>query len=425
MKLDIGGKVFETEERQSILTALTFLGYESDMLRDRPLAAKIGGEIFNLRYAPKVDCSIHLLRYSENMGRRVYERTLEFTLILGMRRLFPKARIQVRYSLGPGLYMAVENGDKIFDEACVLQLESEMRRLVRQALPLERKRIPIGEAVAFFEADGQTDKANLLRWRKFDYFDVYQADGYMDYFYGEMTPDTSYVDVFRLKYIKNNELIMLLPRNDAPDVPSDYLMLPKLNHVLKQSDDWGKLMACDTVNELNIRIKNGSIRELIRVNEALHARAYSDLADQIVARKAKAVLVAGPSSSGKTTSAHRMATQLRVMGFDPQLISLDDYYLDREKTEKGPDGQYDLENINALDIPRFQQDLELLLQGQEVEIPKYNFKMDCREESGRKIQLQENQQLIIEGIHGLNPIMIPKKVDNSRCSGYTSAPSPR
>ncbi len=414
MKLDIDGKVFETQERQSILVALKVLGYESDSLRDRPLAAKIGGEIFSLQYAPKTDCSIHLLRYHEDLGRRVYERTLEFTMILCIRRLFPKAKVRVRYSLGPGLYMSVENGAEVFNESCVLQLEGEMRRLVRQALPLERKRIPIEEALAFYEADGQTDKANLLKWRKFNYFDVYQADGYMDYFYGEMTPDTSYVDIFRLKFVKDNELIMLLPRNDAPDVPSDYLMLPKLNRVLRQSDEWGMLMECATVNELNVRIKNGSIRELIRVNEALHARAYSDLADQIIARKAQVVMVAGPSSSGKTTSAYRIATQLRVMGFNPQLVSLDDYYIDREKTLKGPDGEQDLESIYALDIPRLHHDLELLLNGKEAEIPKFNFQTERREKEGRTIQLHENQQLIIEGIHGLNPLMISKKVDESQ-----------
>ena len=293
MRLDIDGRNCELESGRSILDAVKKEGLDSIMLSDRPLAAQIGGEVFNLRFTPKKDTQIHLLRYGEDMGRRVYERTLQFLFILAMRKEFPRARVCVRYSLGPGLFITVDGMEEPFNEEAALKVETEMRRLVRLKLPLERRRISIKEALSFYEQDGQADKAKLLKWRRFSYFDVYQIDGYMDYFYGEMAPDTSYADVFRVKYIHDGAVVLLMPRSDAPDVPSDYVDLPKLHAVFHQSDEWGKLMECATVNDLNTHIQNGTIRELVRINEALHDRGYADIADKIVQKGAKAVLVAG------------------------------------------------------------------------------------------------------------------------------------
>lgn len=412
MKLDIDGSIFELESGQSILDAVKGLGLDSIMLRDRPLAAQIGGEVFSLRFTPRKDTSVHLLRYGEDMGRRVYERTLQFCFILAMRRLYPEARVQVRYSLGPGLFLTVEGME--FGEDKALEVASEMRRIARQGLPLERRRISIGEAVEFFEKDGQLDKARLLKWREFSYFDVYQADGYMDYFYGEMAPDTSYADVFRVKYIDRGSLLLLMPRQDAPDVTSEYTPSPKLHAVFHQSDEWGKLMRCATVNELNTMVQDGRIRELVRVNEALHERSYGDIADKILKKGAKAVLVAGPSSSGKTTSAHRIATQLRINGCDPVMLSLDDYYLDRDKIPVDENGERDLEAITTLDIPRLSADLAALMRGEEVEVPEFDFPTGRRRERGRLLKLGEDQPMIIEGIHGLNPMLLNEDVDNSK-----------
>ncbi len=423
MNLTIDGIVVSIEQGECILDAVKKLGMDSDSLKLRPLAAQIGGEVFSLRYTPFRDVNIHLLRYGEEMGRRVYERTLEFVLITSARKLFPGARVYVRYSLGPGLYISVEKpqSEAIFTEQDVLDLESEMRRLVRLSLPLERKRLSINDALRHFEEDGQEDKAALLRWRKFSYFDVYSAEGYMDYFYGEMAPSTSYVDVFRIRYL-DGALVMLMPRSDAPDVPSDFKEMPKLANVFLQSDRWGKLMNCDSVNQLNSHVENGTIRELIRVNEALHERSYSEIADKIVAKKARAVMVAGPSSSGKTTSAHRIATQLRVLGQNPVMLSLDNYYLDRDVIPLDEHGERDLEHINTLDIPQFNADLVLLMQGQEVEVPEFDFTTGKRAPHGKRMKLHSDEPLIVEGIHGLNPVLISKNVDpNDVFRVYVSA----
>ena len=419
MKITVDGISTELKHGESLLDAVKKLELDSISLRKRPLAAQIGGEVFSLRYTPFKDVDVHLLRYGEEMGRRVYERTLQFILIAAVRRLFPKARVQVRYSLGPGLYITIDK-DPLLSEEDVLRLESEMRLIIRAALPLERKRLSIDEAISFFEQDGQMDKARLLKWRKFSYFDVYCLGDYKDYFYGEMAPSTEYADVFRLKYMEG-AINMLMPRKDAPDVPSDYTDIAKLASVFRQSDNWGKLMHCDTVNELNTRVENGSIREIVRISEALHEKSYAAIADAIVAKKARAVLVAGPSSSGKTTSANRIATQLRVLAQDPIMLSLDNYYLDRAAIPRAEHGQMALEHINTLDLPRFNHDLAALLRGEEVEVPRFDFMTGKRAPDGIVLSVKQDQPLIIEGIHGLNPLLTKDVPDENIFRVYVSA----
>ncbi len=420
MKITIDGIATELRHGDTLLDAVKKLELDSISLRRRPLAAQIGGEVFSLRYTPFRDAEVHLLRYGEEMGRRVYERTLQFILIAAVRRLFPAARVQVRYSLGPGLYITIEKEPELTEQD-VLRLESEMRLIIRAAEPLVRCRLSIDEATESFEKDGQNDKANLLKWRKFSYFDVYRLWDYQDYFYGEMAPSTDYADVFRLKFV-DGALIMLMPRKDEPDVPSDYVDMAKLASVFRQSDAWGKLMRCDTVNELNTRVENGSIREIVRISEALHEKSYAAIADSIVAKRARAVLVAGPSSSGKTTSANRIATQLRVLGQDPIMLSLDNYYLDRDAIPRDEHGQMDLEHINTLDIPRFNHDLAALLRGEEVEVPRFDFKAGKRAQEGMALSVKTDQPLIIEGIHGLNPLLLTREVpDEAVFRVYVSA----
>ena len=409
MKITADSMVCEIKHGESLLDAVKKLDLDMMSLASRPLAAQIGGEVFSLRYTPFKDVDIHLLNYKEEAGRRVYERTLQFIFIAAVRRLFPAARVCVRYTLGPGLYITIDK-EPALGEQDVLKLEAEMRNIVRAAIPLERKRLDIKDAIDFYERDGQTDKAKLLKWRKFSYFDVYTIGGYMDYFYGEMAPSTDYADVFRLKFVEG----VLMPRSDEPDVPSDYEPLPKLGIVFKQSDDWGKLMHCSTVGELNTLVSTGRIRELVRVSEALHEKSYANIADKIVAHSARAVLVAGPSSSGKTTSANRLATQLRVLGQDPKMLSLDNYYLDRDAIPADENGQKDLEHINTLDIPRFSSDLAALMRGEQVEVPVFDFLTGKRAKEGIVMQLHPDEPLIIEGIHALNPMLLNDDIDRDK-----------
>ena len=233
------------------------------------------------------------------------------------------------------------------------------------------------------------------------------------YYYGETAPSTGYVSLFDLHYLERG-LVMLRPKREAPLEPIAYVPNPKMAAVFKRSDEWGRIMTCSTANELNTRVENGSVRELIRVNEALHEKMFARTADAIIAHGAKAVMLAGPSSSGKTTSANRIATQLRAEGLDPIMISLDNYYCDRRFCPRDEKGELDFEHIEALDIKRFNHDLKLLMAGEEVETPVFDFIDQKPKDRGHVMRCGPDQLMIIEGIHGLNPRMLGDEIDKSR-----------
>jgi len=423
MLLTIDGVQIEARCGETLLELCGRAGLNDEHMAKKPLAAQIGGEVFQLGLVPlrmkdnvptprtaltNAGGVIRLLRYGDDLGRRVYERTLLFVLLLAIRKKFPGARVLVQYSLGPGLYINLDKSPALTEADCEV-LKKECTRIVEADLPLERERLDIGDAVGFFNEDGQVDKVRLLQWRKFSYFDVYRQSGYMDYFYGEMMPSTGYVRVFDLLFLSPG-LVMLMPDHDNPDVSAVYRHSPKLAAVFAQSEEWGRLLHVANVADLNDLAANHRIRELVRVSEALHEKSYAQLADRIVQRGARAVLMAGPSSSGKTTSANRLYTQLRVLGKSPVLISLDDYYLDRDKIAPDEHGEVDLENINTLDIARFRHDLEQLLLGEPAELPLFDFKLGKRAKKGRELTIGPDEPLLIEGIHGLNPALLSPSI---------------
>ena len=409
MNIKIEGKSAELISGKGLYSYISELGLDSDDLRLKPLAAMLGGEIFNLSFVPKRECEFRLIRYSDDEGRRVYERTLRFVLILAVRRLLPSARVIVQYSMGQGVYITIsKEGDGQLTDEDVSMLKKEMEFITSSAFKLYRSRRSINEAVERFSSDGQLDKVKLLSWRNFSYFDLYSCpdySDYVDYFYGEMTLDTSYVSIFDLHRI-DDSVVLLLPDVDDCSRAAAFEDSPKLLAVFGQSDRWGRLMGCARAAELNERVADGSIRELIRVNEALHEKVFSRTADEIISCGAKAVMIAGPSSSGKTTSANRIATQLRASGLDPIMLSLDDYYIDRDLIERDENGEIDLEHINTIDTARFSRDLSLLIDGEEVSLPRFNFLTGKREEGFRTLKLHSDKPLIIEGLHALNPLLL-------------------
>ncbi len=421
MQLTLDSIKITAESGETLKQLIERAGLDSTDVATKPLAARIGGEVFHLNYDPiraqdgeprsavlNANGEIHLLRYNTSQGRRVYERTLLFVLCLAVRRHFPGARVLVQFALGQGLYIQVNKSTPLTDADTAL-LHDECVRIIKEDLPLSRARLDIAEAIEFFSKDGQPDKVRLLQWRKFSYFDVYQQGEYMDYFYGEMAPSTGYVHVFDLEVLYPG-MVLLLPDLADPNRAAKYVHSPKLSAVFQQSNDWGRLLHCANVADLNDMVIHNQIRELVRVSEALHEKSYAQLADRIVQRGARAVMVAGPSSSGKTSSANRLYTHLRVHGKNPVLISLDDYYIDRDKIPTDENGERDFEHIETLDIPRFQKDLELLIAGEEVEIPEFDFKRGCRAEHGKSLRVGPDEPLIIEGIHGLNPRLLSPSI---------------
>ncbi len=420
MTITVNNKKCELVSGKTILEYARELGLDSTEPASRPLAAMIGGQIFNLGYAPKHECEVRLIDYSSEMGRRVYDHSLEFILMLAMRRLFPNRRALVQYPLGEGVYIHIRGGE--FTDEDVRLLKAEMHAIANSGYRFIRRRLNIDEALEFFEKDGQKDKVELLKWRRFNYFDTYSCpeySSYMDYYYGELTPDSSYIKVFDIHRLEG-ALVLLLPSRSDPALSAKYEPSPRMLSVFEQTDEWGRLMKASTVCELNRRVEDGSIRELVRINEALHEKNYSRIADEIIKKGAKAVMIAGPSSSGKTTSANRIATQLRADGLDPVMLSLDDYYIDRDKLERDENGELDLERVDALDTARFASDLRILLSGGEAEIPHFSF-ITHKREGYTPLKLLKDQPLIIEGIHGLNPVMLGDIDPSSVFRLYVSA----
>ena len=426
MKLTIDGKQVEALAGQSLLDILKTMNMAGSTLLDMPIAAKIAGEVFNLNYIPlrtkdeeherpsmrramaASNGAIQLLRLTDPAGRDVYDRTVQFVLFLALHQLWPNARVKMGCTVGPALYVEVsEDG---FD---VEQLKAQVRKIIEQDIPLIRRRITTEEAMAHYKAVGQEDKAKLLSWRTIPVFDVYSYGDFMDYYYGELAPSTSYLRSWKILPAEGG-FLFVYPDELNPEKTAHYEEMPNFMTVSNEGARWCELMGCETVADLNTLVESGKIRELIRVNEALHEKRFSQVADMVCQRGAKFVMLAGPSSSGKTTSANRLATQLRVHGKAPILMGLDDYYIDRELIQPGPDGTIDLEHINTIDTDLFRENLGDLLAGKEVEIPTFDFKTGSRVWKGHKMTLHENTVIIVEGLHALNPVLLPKDVDTTK-----------
>ena len=427
MKLFIDGYTVAPQPGQSLLDMVRQLGLFTGKLSEDPLAAKIAGEVFTLNYIPRrlkdlqperesirkamaaSQGQVHLLHYRDGAGKDAYKRTVQFVLFLAMRQLWPQAKAKMHCTVGSGLYIRVTGAE----DFSVAALKAQVEKLVAQDIPLHRRRITTQEAIAYYTAQGQDDKARLLQYRTAPNLDVYEYQDYADYFYGEMVPSTGFLRVWDILPAEEG-FLFIFPDDLDPDHVASYNPSPNFFSVYTEGIHWGELMECETVADLNELVDSGRIRELIRVNEALHEKRFSQVADMVCQRGAKAVMLAGPSSSGKTTSANRLATQLRVHGKKPILMGLDDYYLNRDQIAPGPDGKVDLEHINTIDTALFGSHLAQLLDGKEVELPSFNFKTGTREWHGHKLRLEENSVIIVEGLHGLNPVLLPEGLDKRK-----------
>ena len=362
------------------------------------------GKIRELMKKVEGDCELSFLTLKDSAGHKSYVRTAIMLLIKALYDVEPREnieRIKVEFAIGQGYYCSLKGKVKA-DDTLAERLNVRMRQLVLENLPIEKKNYPIAEAVALFDRYGMEDKKKLFRYRRSSTVNVYRLDDYYDYYFGYMLPSTGYVSYFQvIAYEKG--LMLILPDRKEPKTISYFEPREKLFAALQRSTIWGEMMEIDTVGDLNDEICRGGISDLILVQEALQERRIGEIAEDIVSRGGvKFVMIAGPSSSGKTTFSHRLSIQLRSYGMKPHPIALDDYFVDRELTPRDENGDYNFECLEAIDVAKFNQDMSDLLAGKTVELPRFNFKTGKREYNGNFKTLGKEDILVIEGIHGLN-----------------------
>ena len=356
---------------------------------------------------------------TDEEGRRVYERSLRFVFLLAMHQLYPGRRVRFENSMVGGIYITLPD-DVMLSTPAVRRIQMRMRELINADLPFTRADVTRKEALEYFKNCGWHDKEELLRYCDKDTLPIYECGGLREYFYGAMVPSTGYVSVFALNFCMPG-LMLMLPDKENYSMPCKYVDRPKLARALAETARWNQILGCSNVADLNRMVLGKSLREFIRVNEALQARSIADIADRFVESGARVMLIAGPSSSGKTTFTHRMAIELCVLGLNPLLISLDNYYLSRDEMTPEPDGSYDLESISALDVPLFNDQLVTLLQGRSVHLSQFDFTTKKRTLSEEETHINSSQPIIIEGIHGLNDELTPDIANAAKFRVYISA----
>jgi len=370
------------------------------------IAAIVDGELRELTFPLTRDAEVRPVLTTVSDGVRIYRRSLSFVLVVAADELYPGRKITIDHSLPFGGYYCAVTVGKPFNKAELRAIKKRMAEIIAADAPITRHKTPLDEALGLFRKRRDEDKLRLMESRKKDYLILYELRGVRDYFYGYMAPSTSYLNQFDLTHDRDG-FILHYPRKEDPATIQPISALPKLRAVFRESSDWLNLLGIPDIGTLNMAIKNGRGRELILVAEALHEGRFADMADAIIARRPdlRLVLIAGPSSSGKTTSSKRLAIQLMAHGLRPYPVGLDNYFVDREKTPKDEKGEYDYEHLHAVDLDLFNEQLLKLMDGRKVQLPRYNF-MNGMQEKGETIQLSQDHVLIVEGIHGMNPELV-------------------
>lgn len=366
------------------------------------VGAIVNNELKELWKTIEKDSTVRFIDLTTSYGNRFYSRSLAFVFIIAAKEVLKECRVTVEHSLSKGFYCEVHYEEPLTEDI-VRKIEAKMRELVELDLPFEKRELPTEEARKLFTETKQHDKVELLKYRKKKFVNVYSCYGYHDYFYGYMVPSTGYLRQFELKYFPPG-LILRYPEKSDPSMVPAFQEQRKLFNIFREFEKWGRILELDNISHLNDAISEGRIQELINVAEALQEKKIAQIADMITdcSDRKKLVLIAGPSSSGKTTFAQRLSIQLRVNGLRPVAISIDDFFKNREDTPKTADGEYDFETIDAIDTETFNDVLNKLIKGEETELPVFNFHSGLREWHGKKLKITDDQVIVVEGIHGLN-----------------------
>lgn len=383
------------------------------------LGAVVDNYVYGLGYPPDHDCNVEFFTYKSKHGMYMYRRSLCLILARAVLELYRNARLAIDHSIGNcyyyDLYTDIPVSEKILSD-----IKEKMIAIIESDETFKRQRMPKEEAIALFQREGYPEKARLLKNVNTDKVDVVSTWKYIDIDFGPLVPSTSYLKVFDLK-LYDKGFVLLFPDPANPAVPAQPRRQPKLFKAYRESKQWGKILEVNNVGRLNEIIKSGEVSDFIKTAEALHEKKIQSIADQILAKGSRIVLIAGPSSSGKTTFSKRLSIALRVNGLKPVALSLDNYFLGREFTPRDETGDYDFESLYALDLETFNQNMQELLEGRIAQIPEYDFHTGTRKAETTPLRINNDQILIIEGIHGLNEELTKSIAPEFKFKIYISA----
>ena len=400
----------------------TILDDVSSQLNMTVLGAIVNNKLKELTYEIYKPKNVKFIDYTDPAGKRMYMRSLTFILYKAIQDVLPNVGFRVEHSISNGLYCRIKDKNTILTQESIAKIKLRMLEIVKADIPFERQEMETEKAIELFESQGLHEKTNLLLTRGNIYTSVYKLDTTVDYFYGFLLPRTGLLEVFDLQHYYNG-MLLLPPDKKNPSEAKQILQQEKMLQIFSEYKRWGKILKISNVGDLNRSVEEKKISELIKIYEAMHEKKISQIADRIRKKwkKIKIILIAGPSSSGKTTFGKRLAIQLKVAGIEPINLSLDNYFVDREHTPLDENGEYDFESIEALDVKLFNQNLQELLDGKEIQLPKFSFEKGKRTYNGDKLKINGKNVLVIEGIHALNPKLTSLISDEVKFKIYISA----
>lgn len=380
--------------------------------------AVVNNDVQELNTYIKEDSDIKFLDTKNPDGLRVYTRTLNLVFIMACKCLFKDSRVVIEHSLSNGVYCEIYLGKDITEED-ISKIKDKMDKIIAKDYDINKNIYTKKEAIEIFKSIGLDEKAELIKYKENDVVKIYKCNNYIDHFYGYLMPSTGYIKSYDLFKYRNGVILMAASEDDK-HIPKKFVPQPKLANIYKEAEEWSNLMGVDKVLSLNKIIEEKKYGEIIRIFEALHEKKIGQIADIIKQENKRIILIAAPSSSGKTSFATRLCIHLKVNNLNPVSISLDNYFVDRDKTPLDEFGKLDYESINAINLERFNKDLKDLLEGKKVQLPRYNF-ITGKSEAGEILQIEKNQPIILEGIHGLNPVLTASIPDDEKFKIYLSA----
>ena len=420
IKVTAGQSIYEVEEGTTLEQLAKQLQKKEEPVI---LLAYMDGKLTELFTEIKKDCHVRFVTLKEQAGYMAYKRTATFIFLKACEDLLGKGestKIAIDYSIGNSIFCDFSSMERVVDDKFAHSIQKRMEQLYESDLPITKRSLDTDQASRYFDSVGLKGKRELFKFRRESKTNIYSMDGYDNYFYGYMAPSTGYIPTFLVSAYQHG-VVLQIPKRKQTEEIVPFTPQPKLFHVMQRSREWTKTMGVDTVGALNDEITYGNINHLILLQEGLQEKLLADIADEIVSKNKRIILIAGPSSSGKTTFSHRLSIQLEIAGLTPHPVSMDDYFLDRELSPRDENGNYNFETIASLDVDLLTKHINQLLNGEEVDVPSYNFVTGKREYHGHKLKIGPKDVLVMEGIHGLNGTLTNEIPEDAKYRIYVSA----